>query len=384
VVIDTNDSMGARCHWCRNTLSIAQQIPNGAVPDMVLPFRVNKSDAQVEINNFVNKRRFFAHPTFKGEFTTENIMGVYLPHMIVDKNAHVKLSGQGERLVRKYTVSTGRNSSRTVYDADLYNVEREFDLTIDGLKIIASSDKLDKSSSSVTNNVINAIKPFDVENSVKWDANYLRGFASEKRDTNIDDLRQMVDVKAKDIARHTANQTLKEYDRGVRWNREELNVKGQTWKAAYLPVWLYSYQQRKESGDHLLHYVAVNARDKKTMGSVPINKARLFLISAIIQLLCTPIGLRLSWLILIADGEEAALIPLLLLSAGFLFYFYIYKKYRNKDARYMHETDTKTTLSNVTGRDTFVRRLTRLSNSKMKNANNESVGYKLGATSRWR
>src|SRR5699024_11690643 len=34
VVIDTANSSQARCHWCRNKLSMNQQLPNGAVPDM--------------------------------------------------------------------------------------------------------------------------------------------------------------------------------------------------------------------------------------------------------------------------------------------------------------------------------------------------------------
>ena len=40
VVIDTNTTTQARCHWCRNTLSINNIIPNGAVPDVILPFSV--------------------------------------------------------------------------------------------------------------------------------------------------------------------------------------------------------------------------------------------------------------------------------------------------------------------------------------------------------
>ena len=77
VVIDTSESTQARCHWCRNTLSINQQIPNGAVPDVVLPFNLTKAEAKNQIENFVGKRKFFAHPKFKQEFTTDNIMGVY-------------------------------------------------------------------------------------------------------------------------------------------------------------------------------------------------------------------------------------------------------------------------------------------------------------------
>lgn len=56
VVIDTKTGTQARCHWCRNTLSINNTIPNGAVPDVILPFKVSKSDAQEEIGKFVKKR----------------------------------------------------------------------------------------------------------------------------------------------------------------------------------------------------------------------------------------------------------------------------------------------------------------------------------------
>jgi hypothetical protein len=62
------------------------------------------------MNEFVKKRQFYAHPVFKKEFTTENIMGVYLPYMIVDLNGHSKLVGQGEHLMCvQYTVGSGRS-----------------------------------------------------------------------------------------------------------------------------------------------------------------------------------------------------------------------------------------------------------------------------------
>ena len=73
VVIDTQNAPHARCHWCRSILSINSQIENGAIPDVILPFQTPKEVAQQKINDFVSKRHFFANPTFKKEFTTENI-----------------------------------------------------------------------------------------------------------------------------------------------------------------------------------------------------------------------------------------------------------------------------------------------------------------------
>jgi len=162
VIVDTTESLQARCHWCRNTLSINQQIPNGAVPDKVLPFSVKRDNARDAIAKFVGERQFFAHPVFKREFTAENVMGVYLPYMVIDINSNASLSGQGETEVSSYTID-----KTTYYNVDLYDVSRKFDLVVENLTIEADSDKLQHGSSNRTNNIVNAIKPYDTENCLR-------------------------------------------------------------------------------------------------------------------------------------------------------------------------------------------------------------------------
>jgi hypothetical protein len=288
-------------------------------------------------------------------------MGVYFPYMVVDINSHARFSGRGEHEVRRYFRGEGEHR-KTYYDADLYDVEREFDLTIDGLTVESSSDRQQKISNK-TNNVINAIMPFDIENAVKYNANYLKGYTSEKRDTNVDQLRPLVDRQSKDIARFAANETLESYDRGVNWQVEELDVKGKQWKTAYLPVWLYSYMQKKGDKDGLLHYVAVNARTKETMGSVPIHIPKLLGISALIELL----GILVY--ILASDFKYR----FIFLLVGIIYFLYIYLRYRNTNARHHHETETKKKMFNVRKVDDFIKQEKGLSNSTMVGANNKKV-----------
>lgn len=367
IVVDTSEASHARCHWCRNILSVNQQIPNGIIPDVVLPFKLTKDQAKACIEKFVGKRKFFANSKFRQEFTTENIMGVYFPYMIVDVNSHAKLIGQGEHLVRFYTVKSG-NSEERRYDADLYDVEREFDLAIKGLTIESNSDRLNNEDKSKTNNVINAIMPFDTENAVKYDSNYMRGYTSEKRNINVDELKELVKVQSKDVARFAANDSLKNYDRGVAWSSEEFNVKGQQWKAAYLPVWLYSYQEVK--GDKkVLHYVAVNARTEETMGSVPIHMPKLILMSFLVEVL------GILAMMFTADDFDGSW---LLLTVGVIFFFIMYGRYRNSGARHTYETETEKEVTNLREVDTYIKRRTGLSNYYMEGANNTNVE---GATS---
>ncbi len=360
VVIDTASATQARCHWCRNTLSINEQIPNGAIPDVVLPFNISREDARLAIEKFVGKRKFFAHPKFKKEFTTENIMGVYFPYMLVDVNAHANLVGEGEHQTRKYYVKNG-DKEEARYDADLYHVERDFDITINGLSIESSSDRLNTKDKEKTNNIINAIMPFDIENCVKYNANYLKGYTSEKRDTNISQLSSLIEVQSKDIARYAANETLSHYDRGVKWDSENLVVKGEQWQAAYLPVWLYSYQQVK-GNKKLLHYVAVNARTKETMGSVPIHMPKLVIISLIVEI----IGLA------IMIGAESDM-GWLFIIAGIVYFLAMLARYRNAGARHTYEKETKREMANMKQVDNFIKSKKGLSNSRMNGANNFSV-----------
>jgi ribosomal protein S27E len=290
IVVDVNETMTARCHWCRQILSIEHQIPNGAVPDILLPFLLSKEQARTHIEKFVKKRTFFANRAFKNEFTTENITGVYLPYLVVDVNAHSDIRGQAGHVARRYQRGS-KDHRKTYYDIDIYNIGRDFDLAINGLTVEASSEKRNVDIWHNTHNVINAIMPFDVENAVAYSGNYLKGFTSERRDTNIDELKGLVDAQIRDIARFQANGTAQSYDAGIRWENDDTAVRGTQWRAAYLPVWLYSYLEVKSNGARLLHYVAVNARTAETMGSVPVDVKRLFAVAAVIELIAAPIGI---------------------------------------------------------------------------------------------
>ena len=273
VTINTDNAMTARCHWCRHVFGINEQIANGAVPDAVLPFHIKKADAIARIRQFVDKRRLFALKAFKEEFTPENVVGVYLPYMIVDGKASVDIAGKGEIQTAQYTRGNDKNK-RTYYDADVYAVTRHLDFTIDDLPLESSLTRGNLDTRVNTNNIINTILPFDTKNAVKWNASYLSGYTSEKRDQDVAQLHPRLEDQLLSVARAQIEASTRRYDRGVRWEEERLDIHGSRWVSMYLPVWLYSYQQPGSKGG-LLHYIAVNGRTGETMGSVPIQQWKL-------------------------------------------------------------------------------------------------------------
>lgn len=275
VTINTESAMTARCHWCRHVFGVNEQISNGAVPDAVLPFHISKDDAVARIRQFVDKRRLFALKAFKDQFTPENVTGVYLPYMIVDSNVSASVSGKGEIQTRQYTRGTEKNK-KTYYDADIYQVDRQVDFTVDDLTMESSAERGNLDTQTNTNNIINAILPFDTKNALKWNASYLAGFTSEKRNVDVETLRPRLEDQLLSIARAQVEGSVRRYDRGVRWERERVDVHGTRWVSMYLPVWLYSYHQPGRNGG-MLHYIAVNGRTGETMGSVPVQQWKLLL-----------------------------------------------------------------------------------------------------------
>jgi len=277
VVVNTAEQMGARCHWCRHVLTINEQIPNGAVPDAVLPFTVTHAQAVATINGFAAKRRRFAHRAFLRDFKPENIVGVYLPYLVIDAKASADVAGFGEVQTARYTKGSG-NNQETYYDADVYAVERHVDFTTDDLTIEASSERANRDTKVNTNNIINTILPFDTENAVQWNAGYLTGYTSEKRDQDVVHTTPELEHQLLSIARSQVVPSLEAYDRGVRWEQERLQVHGARWLSMYLPVWLYSYYH-EENGKGMVHYIAVNGRTGEVMGSIPVAKGRLLAVA---------------------------------------------------------------------------------------------------------
>lgn len=275
VVIDTDHNLRARCHWCKHELSLNNRVPNGAVPDGILPFSVTKEQAMANIAAFVAERKSFAKAEFSTTFRPENVMGVYLPHMTVDGNIVARLDGVGEILESTYTDS----DNHTHYRIKRFSLLRTFKVAIDDVVVSSSFDKVNIRSEISTNNIINAILPFDVKNMVRFSSNFLGDtYTSERRDMDIAEAESYAGDHFLTIARASAAPTVGDYDRGVRWEAEQVQIVGSRWTSVLLPVWLYGFVEQTKKGP-VTHYMAVNGRSGSTMGSVPINTGKAALVS---------------------------------------------------------------------------------------------------------
>ena len=385
IIINTKESKQARCHWCHGILNLTNKIANGSIPDAILPFSVSKEEAVKLIKKYLNRKRIFTSHKFKKEFNEENLEGVYFPYIIIDINAHCEFIGKGEQFTYdgKYT---GRRYE-DVQNANLFQLTRKFDLQVDDLTFESLQYNTDERT-EITNNIINAIQPFDTENCIKFAPHYLLGYHSENRNIDLVNIRDDIDKVLTKIARHTIGKSIIPYSyRGFVWDKEIINQKGSQTIAAYLPIWLYTYHEKNKDKE-IIHYIAINGRTKEIKGSVPIDKIKLFLTSLLFAI--PGIALFINYLTdkshvyldnLILNDEEykwqlifKSIFALLLAIVPFLvFYNLIKKKYRNKDLKHTKHIETKHTISNYEQEDKFLELREGLRNKHISGFNPDSL-----------
>lgn len=350
IVVNTEDTLTAKCHWCGSDLSINHQVDNGIVPDELLPFQITQEQAYESILKYVDGKLAFTTSDFKNNLKKENVRGVFFPYLVFDSKARCNFKGVGEHTTRVH-----HDDDDTYYDADVYRVEREFDLIVEGLTIESNSERLNKFDNKQKNDVINAIMPFDTENCIQFNAKYMSDYAYEKRDLDIENIETKVKVQVHDIARKQLNVSLGLYDRGVRWDREEMSFTGNQWLSAYLPVWLYSSKDKKG----ILHYVAVNGRTSEIVGSIPYDRTKLlitilsifmgfvlfgFVLAFILSYFVT-FGLGLfTFLLFLGVGFITALILFIVQDykyANLVWKRHHYEKETNYGLKYIHNVDEK-------------------------------------------
>ncbi len=253
-----------KCHWCHTVIPSDSYNETTIVPDQILPFKITKDIAKSSIDEYINKRKEFANNEFISSYNKDNIVPVYLPYMLVDIKAHVSFTGFGEKTIK----DTSLFSSGTL--AEAYNVKKEFDMTIEDV-LIESSNTDSFNEKNSTSYVIKAISPFDTSNCIKYNPNFLNGYTSEYRKLDIMDLNPLLPDIVKKVAKQEVVKLSTECDRGVNWEDPKITIVGTQWTYALLPVWLYSYVEKTDNKKKI-HYIAVNGRTGKIVGSIPYNE----------------------------------------------------------------------------------------------------------------
>ena len=253
-----------KCHWCHTMIPADLYIDNPNVPEQILPFKIEKEEAKQIIDEYIKKRHKYSTKEFLVNYNSDNIVPVYLPYMIVDINLHSENRG--------LIIDDGFYASALGKEY----IDRDFNMTIENALVEASKSNYFNSINS-TSNIISSVVPFDIENAVEFNANYLNGYLSENRELNIELLKPQINKIVENNVTNFLNQEMNEYfkaryfsQKDTYWYQKKNTVIGSQWSSILLPIWIYSYCEKVDNVNKI-YYVAVNGRTGKIVGSIPMN-----------------------------------------------------------------------------------------------------------------
>jgi predicted RNA-binding Zn-ribbon protein involved in translation (DUF1610 family) len=160
----SDSQFSTTCPMCGSTQIATTKQSAGIPPDGVIPFKVDKKDAQEKFKAWV-KSRWFAPNDFKNRYGEGGLAGLFLPFWTYDAYAVSRYSGQGgmDRIVKG---KDGKN--RTV--TDWYPVSGVVSASFDDVQICASK-KEDR---------IEGILPYGTTTNTKpFSTGYLSGYYAE-------------------------------------------------------------------------------------------------------------------------------------------------------------------------------------------------------------
>ena len=356
VIVDGFNTAEVKCYLCGRSLTKIERIFSKDILDTLLPFKVSQQEAEIIIKDFIKKNKYNLNSKLKKKLLTQSVMGVYFPCLVLDVNAQVLFSGEGEHQTDAYTWEIQgnreqynsyaeylRNTTRLpLYNKDVYYVERSFNLTIKKLVIDVNVND---------NNIIDKLMPFDLDNVIKYDEKYLNDFHEDK-------LKEILYRKVKSAARSSCNETLDIYDRGVRWDYENVQITSLRGRIIYLPVWLCSYLEVK-GNKKTCRYLAINGRTKRLTTNLPMYFSTLLFICFLAEvtgvLFMFLIPWKYNWLFL---------------SLGFICFVVLKHQYSNSKELFDDQENIMKDISNLKQIDNFIRVNNAQTSKQMKDANN--------------
>ena len=261
VIFDEHET-AQRCPMCGGAMVRSEVAKSGIAPEGVVPFRVDKNDAQQLFRKWIAKR-WFAPGELKKAYQEGALQGLYIPFWTFDAEAMAHYSGEGGR-----TRTERDREGHTRTHTDWFPVSGSVQTSFDDI-LVCASQKAQGSLAAYAGpfNTISDIKPFAMQ--------YLTGYVAERysidgvtcfnntaRPQMESRLRSMCNS---DIMSHGYSQ--------ARMHSFQPMYRNVTYKSVLVPVYTANYSYHgKEYG------FAVNGESGRVNGSYPKSPFKIALV----------------------------------------------------------------------------------------------------------
>ena len=257
----------AFCPYCSTPLLIEQAHNEKLIqPKSMLPFKLDKKQAQAEFKNWISKLWFAPGKLKKATINFDHFKGVYIPYWTYDTDTHSFYIGQrGDYyyVTETYTAQENGKSvtkTRQVRKTRWHTVSGNVDMKFDDILVPATE--------SLPRKYIDQLEPWDLENLTPFEKSYLSGFISEKYQVSLeqgfDFAKEKADAEIRIRVRH---QIGGDEQRITSLQTGHNNI---TFKHLLLPVYVSAYKFKNK-----LYQFLVNGRTGEVQGQRPYSAGKI-------------------------------------------------------------------------------------------------------------
>jgi len=265
------------CYYCHNPVVLSDRISGKYLPEVVLPFQIERKEAEEKFIQWTGKKKFI--PTaFFDKKQISNLQGVYFPYWVVDSELNGQMSAQATN-IRVWRIGDIEYTETKQYSIFRKGITSFKDLTKNALK----KNEAEK--------MVATVQPFDLSKAVPFKNQYLSGFLAEKRDIEFQEMKGAVDKELGNYAEDLMRQTITGY-MSVTNVQSSQSIASQNSRYVLLPIWLVTY--REKVGGKLFYY-AMNGQTGKVAGILPVSKKKLALTAMVMFAALAIIGVIAGW-----------------------------------------------------------------------------------------
>lgn len=249
------------CYYCHNPVLLSEQLSGAFHPDQIIPFEIDRKQAEEHFLDFVHKKKFVPNAFFQKN-QIEKLTGIYFPYWVCDAEVEGSLTAEGNKV--RVWVSGDEEFTET----RIYRMEREGHVSL---------REITKHALKKTDNLLaEGVLPYDFSKAAEFRMGYLSGFYAEKRDIERKELEEEVHREVENCTRDLLEDTIHGYN-GVHILSDHIRPIREQWKYTLLPVWTVTYKGMNGK----MYYYSMNGQNGKTYGELPVDRKKVFLFGAL-------------------------------------------------------------------------------------------------------
>ncbi len=250
-VASDKTTVATECMYCGNALVVSPRIDGMLKPDLIIPFKIDKKQAENLLKNFYKGKKLLPNE-FKQENRISKIAGMYVPFWLFS------CEGVGSMRFRGTKVNVRSDSRFTYTTTRTYAINRQGNISFNNITIDASR--------KLEDNYMDGIEPYNFNDAVDFDDLYMAGYFADKFDVDVSESSQRAKERVINSVEDELRRTVVGYN-SISTDYKNINMTGEDIKYGLLPVWMLNTKYKGK-----MYQFAINGQTGKVSGELPIDK----------------------------------------------------------------------------------------------------------------